>query len=108
MFINKMFIHRNGLKTRVLEQPIRVYNVDGTLNQGGSITEEITLMMSYRGHREKVVFEVCDLGKTLVIIGHPWLRRHNPEIDWIMGAVKMTCCPRECNVFLRTAKREKN
>ena len=26
----------------------------------------------------------------------PWLERHNPEIDWKTGEVKMTRCPEEC------------
>jgi len=31
-----------------------------------------------------------------VILGMPWLERHNPEIDWKTGEVKMTRCPEEC------------
>ena len=80
--------------------PIKVYNVDGMLNQGGSITEEITLMMSHWGHKEKAIFEVCNLGKAMLIVGHPWLRKYNPEIDWKMGEVKLTHCPSECNMFI--------
>ena len=100
MFIDREFVHKSGLKTRVLPYPIKVYNVDGTLNQGGSITEEIMLMMSHRGHKEKAIFEVCDLGKATIIVGHPWLRKHNPEIDWKMGQVRLTCCPSECTMFI--------
>ena len=80
--------------------------MDGTLNQGGSITEEITFMMSYRGHKERAVFEVCDLGKESIIVGLPWLRKHNPEVNWDTGEVKMTWCPQECNVWIRHAKKE--
>ena len=29
-------------------------------------------------------------------MGMPWLERHNPEIDWKMGKVKMMRCPEEC------------
>jgi len=107
LFIDRGFVHRNGLKTHALDQPIKVYNVDGTLNQGGSITEEITLMISHKGHKEKAVFEVCDLGKSAVILGHPWLRKHNPEINWQTGEVKMSRCPRECNVWIRAATKER-
>ena len=83
-----------------------VYNVVGTLNQGGLITEEIMLMMSHKGHKEKAVFEVCDLGKATMIVGHPWLKKHNPEIDWKMGEVKLTHCLSECNVFIQTVKED--
>ena len=83
-----------------------MYNVDGTLNKEGMITEEVTLMMSHKGHKEKAVFKVCDLGKATIIIGLPWLQKHNPEINWQTGEVKMTCCPLECNVFICAARRE--
>lgn len=107
LFISKDFMHRNSLKTHTLPVPIRVYNVDGMLNMGSSITDEITLMLSHKGHKEKAVFEVCDLGKATLIIGHPWLHKHNLEINWQTGEVRMTRCPRECNVFICSAKKDK-
>jgi len=90
-----------------LDMPIRVYNVDGTLNQGGSITHEVTLMMSHKGHKEKAVFEVCDLGKSTVIIGYTWLQKHNPMIDWKTGDIKFTRCSWECNVAIKKHKQKK-
>jgi len=81
MFIDKKFAEGNGIAMRLLDKPIRVHNVDGMLNQGGSITHEVTLMLSHKGHKEKAVFEVCDLGNSTVIIGYTWLQKHNPTID---------------------------
>ena len=72
---------------------IRMYNVDGTVNQGGSITHETTMMMSHKGHCEKAVFKVCDLGKSNIIIGFTWLKKHNPEINWKTGNIQFTRCP---------------
>ena len=69
--------------------------------------EEVTLIMFYQGHKERAVFEVCDLEKTNLIIGYTWLRKHNPEVNWQTGEMHMTWCPRECNVFARKLKREK-
>ncbi|KAF8234323.1 hypothetical protein L208DRAFT_1262348, partial [Tricholoma matsutake] len=57
-------------------------------------------------HREKAMFEVCNLGKALMILGHPWLRKNNSEIDWIMRAVKMMQCPHECNMYIRAVKKK--
>jgi len=107
MFIDKKFAEGNGITMRPLNKPIRVYNVDGTLNQGGSITHEVTLMMSHKGHKEKAVFEVCDLGKSTVIIGYTWLQKHNPMIDWKTGDIKFTRCPRECNITIKKCKQKK-
>jgi len=42
-------------------------------------------------------FNVCNLGRTEVILGMPWLAAHNPEIDWEKGEVKMTRCLLWCD-----------
>jgi len=34
--------------------------------------------------------DICDLGKTEVILGMPWLAAYNPEINWEIEEVKMT------------------
>ena len=107
LFINRALVHNNGICTCKLEHPITVYNIDGMINQGGSIMEEVTLIMSHQGHKERAVFEVCDLGKTNLIIGYTWLRKHNPEVNWQTGEVEMTRCPRECNMFVRRMKKVK-
>jgi len=49
--------------------------------------------MFYRGNVERVRMDVCELGKTDVILGMPWLAAYNPEIDWEKGEVRMMRCP---------------
>jgi hypothetical protein len=107
LFIDRAYVRRNNITMRKLEHPVPVYNIDGTENVGGTITEEVTMIMSYQGHQERAVFEVCDLGKTDLIIGFTWLQKHNPEINWRTGEVQMTRCPRECNVTVRKLKKQR-
>ena len=70
--------------------------MDSTGNSGGAITYEVKVNMFYKGHIERVRIDVCELGKTDVILGMPWLAAHNPEIDWEKGEVRMTRCPLLC------------
>ena len=75
-----------------------MYNVDSTPNEAGSITEVVNLILHYKNHSERTTFAVSGLGKQELISGHSWLWKHNPEIDWITGEVKMSrclpwCCP---------------
>jgi len=49
--------------------------------------------------------DVCDLGKTEVILGMPWLATHNLEINWETGEVKMTRCLSLCS--RRSQKKER-
>ena len=86
-FMDKKFAIGNNIAMRQLPAPIRVYNVDGTLNIGGSITHEATLTMIHKGHKEDVTFKICDLGKVNLIIGFTWLQKHNPEINWLTGEI---------------------
>jgi len=52
--------------------------------------------MFFKEHVERARMDVCNLGKTELILGMPWLAAHNPEIDWEKGEVKMTRCPPIC------------
>lgn len=35
------------------------------------------------------------LGKRDIFLGYTWLRKHNPEIDWVNKRVDLTRCPSE-------------
>ena len=61
VFMDKKFTEHNGIAMQKLDKLIYVYNVDGTLNQGGLITHETTMIMSHNGYCEKAVLEICDL-----------------------------------------------
>ena len=79
-----------------LTNPILVYNVDGSPNEIGSITEVVSLILRYKNHSEWTLFHVTSLGKQKLILGHSWLCKHNLEIDWTKGEVKMSRCPPRC------------
>ena len=76
-----------------LKQPIPVYNIDSTLNEAGSITEVVHLILHHKNHSERTMFAITSLGKQKLMLGHSWLWNHNPEIDWAKGEVKMSRCP---------------
>jgi len=45
--------------------------------------------------------DVCELGKTDVILSMLWLAVHNPEIDWEKEEVRMMRCPPLCGKAVR-------
>jgi len=81
IFMSKSLAQKGGYRLIKLDQPLQVRNVDGTGNSGDAITHEVEVNMFYKGHVERVRMDVCELGKTDVILGMPWLAAHNPEID---------------------------
>jgi len=52
--------------------------------------------MFFKGHVERVRMDICNLGKTKVILGMLWLAAYNPEIDWEKREIKMMRCPPIC------------
>jgi len=73
MFMDKRAAAKHAFILQKLERPIMVRNVDGTNNSGGAITHQVEVNVYYKGHVERMRMDVCDLGKTEVILGMPWL-----------------------------------
>ena len=96
MFMDKRTAAKHGFRLQKLEQPLQIKNVDGTNNSGGMIMHQVEVNVYYQNHVERIRIDVCDLGRTEVILGMPWLAAHNPEINWETGEVKMTRCPPLC------------
>jgi len=96
MFMDRKTAARHGFKLQKLDRPVAVRNVDSMNNSAGAITHWVEVNVYYKGYVERMKIDICDLGKTEVILGMPWLQAHNLEINWEMGEVKMTRCPLLC------------
>jgi len=105
MFMDKRTAAKHGFKLQKLERPIAIRNVNGMNNSRGTITHQVKCNMFYKGHVERIRINVCDLEKTEVILGMPWLTAHNLEINWETEEVKITRCLLLCGG--RSQKKEK-
>ncbi len=90
--INQAYVTKHGLDTRKALIPIPVYNADGTRNQGGDITEFVELSLTIGDHRERIDLAVTNLGKKDIYLGHDWLKRHNPSVNWERGTIIFGRC----------------
>jgi len=95
-FINRDFVRSKGMNTRTLLWNISVFNVDGSPNEAGQITEVVDIVLCYKTHSKRMLLAVSGLGKQSLILGYDWLKDHNPKIDWKKGEVEMTHCPLRC------------
>ena len=87
-FIDQRVLETLGMGTRSLEQPRIVRNADGTTNKSGTITEYCNLFVKRGEQVVKQTFFVANLGKDRLILGHPWFKTFNPEIDWAHNELK--------------------
>ena len=90
------FARKQGFKLKKLERPIQVRNVDGSFNKKGPIENTVEVNIYYKGYVERMEIDVIGGQKWSVILGMPWLIRHNPKIDWKTGEVKIMRCLEEC------------
>src|ERR1700683_623308 len=106
-FIDKGAIEKYGLTVTKLSDPIPVYNADGGCNKLGDIDRYVELEMIFSDHKELMTLYATSLGKDSIFIGHDWLKKHNPDIDWTTGEVNMTRCPKTCGYQHRRNRAEK-
>jgi len=95
-FIDRDFVRSKGMNTRTLSQNISVFNVDGSPNEAGQITEVVDVVLHYKTHSKRMLLAVSRLGKQSLILGYDWLKNHNPKVDWEKGEVEITRCPLRC------------
>ena len=96
LVMSSEFTRKQGFKLKRIDKSIYVRNVDGLFNQEGPIEHTVEINIYYQEHREKTEINVIEEQKWSVILGMLWLARHNLEINWKTGKVKMTRCPEEC------------
>ncbi len=97
--INQSFIKKHHLETHKINVPIPVYNADGTRNASGDITEYIETRMTIKGHVEHIDLTVTNLGKKDIYLGHDWLKRHNPSVNWKTQSILFGRCSCTGNTF---------
>ena len=109
IFMDQKMAVRHRFRLQKLERPIVVRNIDRTNNSAEAITYQVEVNVYYKSYVKRMRMDVCNLGKTDIILGMLWLQVHNPEINWETGEVKMTRCPPLCgrSTKLKEKKKEK-
>ena len=107
LVMSEEFVRRHKFKRTKLERPVYMRNVDGMLNYTGPIVDIVEVEIFFKGHEERMLIDVIGGQKWSVILGMPWLKCHNPEIDWKTGEVKMVRCPDKCGKKWRTGRQTK-
>jgi len=92
--INKQLVKDKRIQMKLINFSFEVFNTDGTKN--GEVTKVAPLEVKINGHKETLEAVVMDLDGTDMFLGHDWLVKHNPEIDWKNGTIKFTRCLGNC------------
>jgi len=81
-FIDREVCNKHGIRMIKAKNPREIYLADGKPSAMGPVTNMTKVPMDIGSHRELATFQVANLQNYEVIVGMPWLREHNPTIDW--------------------------
>ena len=107
LVMSKEFARKHKFRRTKLEKLVYMRNDHGMLNYVGPIVDTVEIEVFFKGHKERTSIDVIRDQKWSVILGMPWLGRHNLEIDWKTGEIKMTRCSEECGKNWRVGKQMK-
>ncbi|KAH0604200.1 uncharacterized protein H6S33_007231 [Morchella sextelata] len=79
-FIDESFARHNKLTMTPLKIPRHVDVIDGRPIKSGKITHIVDISLDIHGHREIVPCFVTKLGHYPIVMGIPWMRRHDVTI----------------------------
>jgi len=94
--INEQLVKDKRIQTKSIDFSFEVFNTDGTKN--GEVTKVAPLEIKINGHKETLEAAVTDLDRTDMFLGHDWLVKHNPEVNWRNGTIKFMRCPGNCTM----------
>ena len=92
-FIHPQLIKRLALGTQKLEHTRKIWNIDGTNNKAGRITEYVDLSIQTGQKQNKMRFLVTNLGHEDLILGYPWLATFEPKFGWADRTIDMEYMP---------------
>ena len=86
-FIAHEFIKKEHISTQVKAEPYTLSAIDGTPFETAEATghrnvkDEINGQLSINGHLENITLDIIPIESYDIVLGMPWLRKHNPPIN---------------------------
>jgi len=62
------------------------------------MTKVAPLEIEINEYKKQLEAVIMDLNRMDMFLGHNWLIKHNPEVNWKNGTIKFTRCPGSCKM----------
>ena len=89
--INKQLVKDKRIQMKLINFSFEVFNADGTKNR--EVTRVVPLEIEINGHKKQLEAAVIDLNRIDMFLGHDWLVKHNPEVNWKNSTIRFIKCP---------------
>ena len=88
-FISKRLVDQNDLPTREKDTQYTLQLIDGSKISSGKLERETRpLPVVIQRHHEELTFDIVGMATHDIVLGMPWLKKHNPVINWKRGVLK--------------------
>ena len=78
--IDEQLVKNKRIQTKPINFSFEVFNTDRTKN--GEVTRVASLEIEINSHKEQLETAVMNLDGMDMFLGHDWLVKHNPEVNW--------------------------
>jgi len=106
MFIAAQFVKQHEIATRRKKDG----GYELTAVDGSSLpdvdSETMPLQLVFQQHHETVVLDVVPMARHDIVLGTPWLERHNPHIEWRKRVLTFARC--DCVIDINPTHRQRS
>ena len=99
-FIDREYAKSVGLALRSILRPFSLYGYDGEERDSRMVREYVRCDIKNGDHVDKnVVLYATPLSHYPIVLGDPWLKKHNPRTNWADGSWEFSdpYCLQNCN-----------
>ena len=89
--INEQLVKDKRTQTKPINFSFKVFNANETKNR--EVTKIAPLEIKINGHKETLEATVMNLDRMDMFLGHNWLVKYNPEVNWKNGVIKFKRYP---------------
>ena len=94
--IDEQLVKNKKILTKPINFSFEVFNTNSIKNR--EVTKVAFLEIKIDRHTEQLEAAVTNLDRTDMFLGHDWLVKHNPEVNWKNGTIQFTRCPGHCTM----------
>jgi len=94
--IDEQLVKDKRIQMKSINFSFEVFNANGTKNR--EVTKIALLEIEINGHKKTLEAAVMDLDGMDMFLGHDWLVKHNPEVNWKNGTIKFMRCLGNCTI----------
>ena len=94
--IDEQLVKDKRIQMKLINFSFEFFNADGIKNR--KMTRVALLEIKINSHKEQLEAAVTDLNGMDMFLGHDWLVKHNPEVNWKNSTIRFTRCPGGCTM----------